>query len=139
MKKRSKEISSEFEKILAEKGNESEESIVNQILIESKKKNEECNKLFFEEKMKHYRIFKNSKSSSKKKEWKSILNLRTHSKKVKKRGRKSKKGKNSKTNDSIYQDIATKSPSMNKTFDSNEIKVKNDDYTDMKVIFFEKF
>lgn len=94
MKKRCKEISAEFEELIKAKSPEIIEKIQNEILEECKKKNEETNKRFFEEKLRNYKLFKSSKSNSKNKEWKNILNLRTHSKKVKKRGRKAKKNKN---------------------------------------------
>lgn len=91
MKKRCKDIATEFDKLKKDKTQEEIDKIQNDILEEYKQKNEQENKVFFEEKMKHYKNFKNSKSTSKNKEWKNILNLRTHSKKVKKRGRKAKK------------------------------------------------
>jgi hypothetical protein len=91
MKKRCKDISKEFDKLKKEKTFEEIEKLTNEILEDYKIKNENENKTFFEEKMKHYKNFKNSKSSCKDKNWKNILNLRTHSKKVKKRGRKAKK------------------------------------------------
>lgn len=107
MKKRCKEISEEFEKMILGKSSDEIEKIENDILEECKRKNEETNKIFFEEKLRHYKLFKNSKTNSKNKEWKNILNLRTHSKKVKKRGRKPKKLKNP---ESIITETSINSP-----------------------------
>lgn len=101
MKKRCKDISNEFDKLKKDKSEEDIEKIQNEILENYKNKNEKENEVFFEEKMKHYKNFKNSKTTSKNKDWKNILNLRTHSKKIKKRGRKAKKIKDKHTTEII--------------------------------------
>ena len=124
MKKRCKEISIELEKLIENKSTEQTEKIENEILEESKAKNEETNKTFFEEKLRHYKLFKDSKTNSKNKEWKNILNLRTHSKKVKKRGRKSKKNKSLGGENNITMDPSQYSPeSNNSVVNENEDKV----------------
>lgn len=127
MKKRCREISAEFEKLIEHKSLEQVEKIENEILEESKRKNEDTNKTFFEEKLKHYKLFKNSKTNSKNKEWKNVLNLRTHSKKVKKRGRKSKKSKClGGGENNIALDVSQNTPeSNNSVVNENENKVNN--------------
>jgi predicted transcriptional regulator len=91
MKKKCKELSGEFYEMLKTRCSNAQE-LEDTILEESKEKLKEFNKNFFDEKMRHYKKFMNSKPSSKQ-NWKSILNLRTHSKKIKKRGRKRLKNK----------------------------------------------
>jgi hypothetical protein len=91
MKKKCKELMSEFEGMLSER-NSNHDELEESILNECKVKLKDFNKAFFDEKLRHYKRFVNSKTSSNK-NWKSILNLRTHSKKIKKRGRKRLKGK----------------------------------------------
>ena len=140
MKKRSKDISLEFEKMAQDKCEENLLKIQNKILEECRQKNEDLNKLFFEEKMKHYKLFKSSKTTSKNNEWKSILNLRTHSKKVKKRGRKSKKSKSMENeNENILQEVFSQlSPGTNESvINENEDKViYNFDYVQTHVFLF---
>jgi len=126
MKKRCKEISNEFEELIKTKSPEMIEKIQNDILEECKMKNEETNKRFFEEKLRNYKLFKSCKNNSKNKEWKNILNLRTHSKKVKKRGRKAKKNKNNLEENNLGIE-ATQSQNYlemnNSIFNENEDKV----------------
>jgi len=93
MRKRSKEISKEFEKLIQDKSPLMIKNIESEILEESKKSLEETNKNFFEEKLKQYNLFKSSNATYKNKVSKSHMNLRTHSKKIKKRGRKPKNRK----------------------------------------------
>ncbi len=116
MKKRCKDISDEFENFIKGQNSETINKIENDILEECKRKNEDTNKDFFEEKLKQYRLFKSSKSNSKNKEWKNILNLRTHSKKVKKRGRKSKKIVKTIENNNIQIKIPQNSSNTNNSF-----------------------
>jgi hypothetical protein len=127
MKKRCKDISKEFDLLKKEKTFEDIENITNEILDEYKIKNEKENKIFFEEKMKHYKNFKNSKSTCKDKDWKNILNLRTHSKKVKKRGRKAKKTKNEKglySNSNLNEEENEYQNSIELNENSNDISIK---------------
>jgi hypothetical protein len=84
MKKRCRELSQEFSEILNCRM-ESVESIENELLDKSRGALANENKTFFDEKLKFYKKFKNSKANDK---IKNALNLRTHSKKTKKRGRK---------------------------------------------------
>lgn len=91
MKKRCKDLNAELELKILFNQEENSENLQNKILEESKIKNEENNIIFTEKKKKDYKLFINSKSNTKNKEWKNTVNLRSHSKKVKKRGRKSKK------------------------------------------------
>ena len=139
MKKRCKEISIEFQKIIDNKSSEQIEKIENEIFEESKKKNEETNKDFFEEKLKHYKLFKNSKSNSKNKDLKNILNLRTHSKKVKKRGRKSKKIKTLNEN-IIAMDASQNSPHTNNSVVNeieDKVNINKIDFVQKHVFIFE--
>lgn len=92
MRKRSKDISKEFEKLTQEKSDDLIQKIEIEILEECKKAIKESNKIFFEEKLKEYNLFKTN-TNFKNKVSKSHMNLRTHSKKVKKRGRKPKNRK----------------------------------------------
>ena len=121
MKKRCREINVEFEKIINTRTNESLEKIENEILEECKTKNEDSNKSFFVEKIKQYKLFKNSKTNSKNKEWKTILNLRTHSKKIKKRGRKTKKIKST---ENIIKDNTKLSVNSLNLENENKVKYK---------------
>mgnify|MGYP000852313484 CR=1 FL=1 len=128
MKKRCKDISNEFDKLKKEKSFDEVEKIQNEILLEYKNKNEKENKVFFEEKMKHYKNFKNSNSTSKNKDWKNILNLRTHSKKIKKRGRKAKKIKqdfNNEENENEENDNDNDNENENLSQNENEF-IKNE-------------
>jgi hypothetical protein len=86
MKKKCKDLIFEFEELLRER-NCSIYELEESILEECKDKLREDNKTIFDEKLRNYKKFVNSKANSNK-NWKSILNLRTHSKKIKKRGRK---------------------------------------------------
>jgi hypothetical protein len=86
MKKKCKDLNGEFENLLKERNCNSDD-LEESILNECKLKLKDFNKAFFDEKMKHYKRFVNSKTNTNK-NWKTILNLRTHSKKIKKRGRK---------------------------------------------------
>lgn len=91
MKKRSREIALEFAELVQDKSLEETRFIENQILDDCQKSIRESNKTFFTEKFIHYEKFKNTKSNTPTiKKLKKILNLRTHSKKIKKRGRKRK-------------------------------------------------
>jgi hypothetical protein len=100
MKKKCKELNYEFENIVKMR-NEDVVLIENDILEKCKNELNETNKKFFDERMKYYKKFINSKSDSK--SFKSVLNLRTHSKKTKKRGRK--RIKRDTTSDLITPDI----------------------------------
>ena len=99
MKKRCKDLKEEFELKILFNQEENSENLLNKILEESKKKNQENNIIFIEKKNKDYKLFINSKSNTKNKVWKNTVYLRSHSKKVKKRGRKSKKLKSPNKND----------------------------------------
>lgn len=133
MKKRCKEITAEFETLIEHKSLEQIKKIENEIFEESKIKNEETNKAFFEEKLKHYKLFKNSKTNSKNKEWKNILNLRTHSKKIKKRGRKSKKDKGS---DEAENNIGVDASQQYSPETNNSVVNENEDKVNYNKIEF---
>jgi hypothetical protein len=120
MKKRCKEISEELEELIKEKSSDEIEKIENHILEECKRKNEETNKIFFEEKLVNYKLFKNSKSDTKNKEWRNILNLRSHSKKIKKKGRKHKK----KNSESIITETSINSALKHENLDELNCKTK---------------
>jgi hypothetical protein len=90
MKKRSKELSVEFSEMVRNSNILDSHQLEDSILERCRLKNVETNKTFIEQKMKTFKKFMNSKSSSRK-NWKKELNLRTHNKKIKKRGRKCRK------------------------------------------------
>jgi hypothetical protein len=102
MKKRCRELSGEFQEFVNSKVEDklstydSQENIVNEveedILRSCQEENEEIHKTFFEERKKQINKFKRSKITNETdNKWKKILNLRSHSKKIRKRGRKKSK------------------------------------------------
>jgi hypothetical protein len=125
MKKKCNDISKEFDEIINQRileensadGDEKEIiiQVENEILSQCQMRNNEINKTFFEERVKQINKFKKAKilDPESGKKWKKILNLRSHSKKVRKRGRKKNKILNSKnkinanvndTNENIIQE-----------------------------------
>lgn len=136
MKKRCLELEKEFEMMLQERQNDKIHitALEDEILAESQKINEKINKPFFEERLKYINKFKKSTSPVVKgKKWKDILNLRTHSKKLRKRGRKRSKiqstsSKNAKEGQSIINEKVhspIKSNNSSLTPNLSEIKTGN--------------
>lgn len=112
MRKRCKELSSEFYELVRQKEAEglTEETVEDDILQECQQKINDKNKDYIEERKKQLTKFKNSKikkGTDAAKKWKKILNLRSHNKKVKKRGRKKKvKPEKGEKMDEIIQKIS---------------------------------
>ncbi len=123
MKKRCNEIQADFDEIVKKKIEENElhidyfieanviTAVEDEILSHCQQKNEEINKSFFDERIKQIYKFKKSKiTKDSEQKWKKILNLRSHSKKIKKRGRKKnkipKKENDNKTS-SFYENLNT--------------------------------
>ena len=92
MKKKIESLSEEYENMILGKSEEEIEQIQNEILDRCKKVVEQENQKFYDEKMKNYEKFKNIAIDNKQSMYKlkKILLFRTHSKKVKRRGRKKK-------------------------------------------------
>ena len=92
MKKKIESLSEEYENMILGKSEEEIEQIQNEILDRCKKVVEQENQKFYDEKMKNYEKFKNITVDNKQSMYKlkKILLFRTHSKKVKRRGRKKK-------------------------------------------------
>lgn len=137
MKKRCIEIEHEFEDIIRKKieennahneilaGNNIISVVEDDILAVCQQKNQEMSKTFFDERIKQIGRFKKSKiTKDSEHKWKKILNLRSHSKKIKKRGRKKTKNpkkemessKASNTNDNL-------NINMNMNFNINNMNV----------------
>ena len=85
-------MSEEYENMILGKSEEEIEQIQNEILDRCKKVVEQENQKFYDEKMKNYEKFKNITIDNKQSMYKlkKILLFRTHSKKIKRRGRKKK-------------------------------------------------
>ena len=92
MKKRVDNLKEEYEKMIMGKNEEEIDQIQKDILEKCKTVVEQENQKFFNEKMKNYEKFKNTTMDNKQSMYKlkKILLFRTHSKKVKRRGRKKK-------------------------------------------------
>ena len=92
MKKRVDNLKEEYEKMIMGKNEEEIDQIQKDILERCKTVVEQENQKFFNEKMKNYEKFKNTTMDNKQSMYKlkKILLFRTHSKKVKRRGRKKK-------------------------------------------------
>ena len=92
MKKRVDNLKEEYEKMIMGKNEEEIDQIQKDILERCKTVVEQENQKFFNEKMKNYEKFKNTTMDNKQSinKLKKILLFRTHSKKVKRRGRKKK-------------------------------------------------
>ena len=92
MKKRVDNLKEEYEKMIKGKNEEEIDQIQKDILEKCKTVVEQENQKFFNEKMKNYEKFKNTTMDNKQSMYKlkKILLFRTHSKKIKRRGRKKK-------------------------------------------------
>ena len=92
MKKRIEQLTMEYEKMIEGKTEEEIDQIQRDILDKCKVVVEQENQKFYDEKMKNYEKFKNITIDNKQSMYKlkKILLFRTHSKKVKRRGRKKK-------------------------------------------------
>ena len=92
MKKRVDNLKEEYEKMIMGKNEEEIDQIQKDILERCKTVVEQENQKFFNEKMKNYEKFKNTTMDNKQSMYKlkKILLFRTHSKKIKRRGRKKK-------------------------------------------------
>jgi hypothetical protein len=134
MKKRCIEIAQEFEEIVNKQIEEAEAqmdiitqnniitSAEDDILNVCKMKNEEMSKSFFDERIKQIGKFKKSKITKDSEcKWKKILNLRSHSKKIKKRGRKKSKNpmKEAESNSKSCKTIENFSINMNMNMNFN--------------------
>ena len=116
MKKKIDNLTEEYEKMIEGKTEEEIDQIQKDILERCKKVVELENKKFYDEKMKNYEKFKNITIDNKQSMYKlkKILLFRTHSKKVKRRGRKKK-----------YNLIEEKTTSTLKNFPTNKITMDN--------------
>ena len=92
MKKRVDNLKEEYENMIKDKNEEEIDQIQKDILEKCKKVVEQENEKFYNEKMKNYEKFKNTTMDNKQSMYKlkKILLFRTHSKKIKRRGRKKK-------------------------------------------------
>jgi hypothetical protein len=92
MKKKIENLTEEYENMIQGKTEEEIDQIQKDILERCKKVVEQENQKFYDEKMKNYEKFKNITIDNKQSmnKLKKILLFRTHSKKVKRRGRKKK-------------------------------------------------
>ena len=116
MKKRIDQLQAEYDNMIKDKTPEEIKKIQDDILQKCKVMVEEENKKFFDEKMKNYEKFKNSTVDNKQNMYKlkKILLFRTHSKKIKRRGRKKKYLTNEeKSTSSIKNYIQNTSNSIN--------------------------
>ena len=116
MKKRIDQLQAEYDNMIKDKTPEEIKKIQDDILQKCKVMVEEENKKFFDEKMKNYEKFKNSTVDNKQNMYKlkKILLFRTHSKKIKRRGKKKKYLTNEeKSTSSIKNYIQNTSNSMN--------------------------
>ena len=116
MKKRIEQLQIEYDNMIKDKNEEEISKIQDDILDKCKIVVELENKKFYNEKMKNYEKFKNITVDNKQSIYKlkKILLFRTHSKKMKRRGRKKKYLTiEDKTTSSIKNYISTKSNSVN--------------------------
>ena len=92
MKKRLEQLQKEYDNLIKDKTEEEIKKIQDDILQKCKIVVEKENKDFYDEKMKNYEKFKNITVDNKQSMYKlkKILLFRTHSKKIKRRGRKKK-------------------------------------------------
>ncbi len=119
MRKRIKDLSNEFEETLKLRGITDHHILEEEILEECKKKINQDNKAFIEEKLKYYKKFKNSKTGSNE-NLKKVLKLRSHSKKVRKRGRKCKKKLNLSLNSTNEKNNVVESPNLIKHIQTSQ-------------------
>ena len=116
MKKRIDQLKKEYDNMINGKNEEEIKEIQKDILEKCKIVVEQENQKFYDEKMKNYEKFKNITVDNKQSMYKlkKILLFRTHSKKMKKRGRKKKYLINEdKTTSSIKNYIVNNSKSVN--------------------------
>ena len=92
MKKRIDQLQNEYDNMIKDKTEEEINAIQDDILQKCKSVVEKENQIFYDEKMKNYEKFKNITVDNKQSMYKlkKILLFRTHSKKIKRRGRKRK-------------------------------------------------
>ena len=116
MKKKIENLTEEYENMIQGKTEEEIDQIQKDILERCKKVVEQENQKFYDEKMKNYEKFKNITIDNKQSmnKLKKILLFRTHSKKVKRRGRKKK-----------YNLLEEKTTSTLKNFPTNKITMDN--------------
>ena len=116
MKKKIENLTEEYENMIQGKTEEEIDQIQKDILERCKKVVEQENQKFYDEKMKNYEKFKNITIDNKQSmnKLKKILLFRTHSKKVKRRGRKRK-----------YNLLEEKTTSTLKNFPTNKITMDN--------------
>ena len=116
MKKKIENLTEEYENMIQGKTEEEIDQIQKDILERCKKVVEQENQKFYDEKMKNYEKFKNITIDNKQSmnKLKKILLFRTHSKKVKRRGRKKK-----------YNLLEEKTTSTLKNFPNNKITMDN--------------
>ena len=129
MKKRIDQLQIEYGNMVKDKSEEEINKIQDDILQKCKVIVEQENQKFYDEKMKNYEKFKNITVDNKQSMYKlkKILLFRTHSKKIKRRGRKKKYLNNEdKTTSSIKNYIVNKSNSANyKTKKISHFKLSN--------------
>ena len=116
MKKRIDQLQIDYDNMIKDKTEEEITKIQDDILEKCKVVVEQENKKFYDEKMKNYEKFKNITVDNKQSMYKlkKILLFRTHSKKMKRRGRKKKYLNNEdKTTSSIKNYISNRSNSAN--------------------------
>ena len=116
MKKKIENLTEEYENMIQGKTEEEIDQIQKDILERCKKVVEQENQKFYDEKMKNYEKFKNITIDNKQSmnKLKKILLFRTHSKKVKRRGRKKK-----------YNLLEEKTTSTIKNYPTNKITMDN--------------
>ena len=116
MKKKIENLTEEYENMIQGKTEEEIDQIQKDILERCKKVVEQENQKFYDEKMKNYEKFKNITIDNKQSmnKLKKILLFRTHSKKVKRRGRKKK-----------YNLLEDKTTSTIKNYPNNKLSIDN--------------
>ena len=116
MKKKIENLTEEYENMIQGKTEEEIDQIQKDILERCKKVVEQENQKFYDEKMKNYEKFKNITIDNKQSmnKLKKILLFRTHSKKVKRRGRKKK-----------YNLLEEKTTSTIKNYPTNKLTTEN--------------
>ena len=91
MKKKISEFEIEYSQMIRDKTSDEIDFITNNFIDKCNTFIKEENQKFYNDKLKHYEMFKNSNTNTTNiKKLKKLLNFRTHSKKTKKRGRKPK-------------------------------------------------
>ena len=132
MKKRIEKLQNEYNNIIKDKTEEEINKIQHDILQKCKSVAEKENQIFYNEKMKNYEKFKNATVENKQNMYKlkKILLFRTHSKKIKRRGRKKKyinpEDKTTSPNKNyISKSIGNRQPKRISQFKLSNLKDKN--------------